>query len=377
MDAAADLPTSADHAAVADLLAAARAGDRRAIGRLLSLAEVAAADPRGEVATGLSRALDRATPATGAPSLATGAPGPTTGAPGPATASEAPRVIGLTGPPGAGKSTLAGTLVTALRERGRRVWVLAVDPSSPVTGGALLGDRIRMAVAGDPGVVVRSLASRGAAGGVAAAVPWAVRIAASLGADDVLVETVGSGQADVSVAATADVTVLAVPPGLGDEVQALKAGIAEVADIVCVTKGDRPDADTAVRQWRGALGAGPDAPPVVVVSALAGDVSALLTALDDMSRAAATLPARGPRADPALVGALRAARRAAGAGSVSDTLIHLGEALRHGHRPGDTEPVTVDDLRGLDEAGGMARLVEHVAARLAPTETSELDDPQG
>ncbi|MGF1663114.1 MAG: methylmalonyl Co-A mutase-associated GTPase MeaB, partial [Kineosporiaceae bacterium] len=240
----------------AALLAAGREGDRRSVGRLLSLAEAAAADPGGPAAARLAAALDDP------------------------DAAPAPRVVGLTGPPGAGKSTLAGALVEVLRERGRRVWVLAVDPTSPVTGGALLGDRVRMAGAGEPDVLVRSLASRGAPGGVAAAVPWALRLARALGVDDVLVETVGAGQADVAVAGVADLTVLAVPPGLGDEVQALKAGIAELADVVCVTKGDRPDAAVTARQWRASLGEGPDVPPVVVVTAATGDVAALVAVVD-------------------------------------------------------------------------------------------------
>jgi LAO/AO transport system kinase len=326
----------------ATLLEAARSGDRRSVGRLLSLAEAAAAEPWGETATVLDAVLDAVLGAVPA------GPG-------------AVRVVGLTGPPGAGKSTLAGALVEVLRDRGRRVWVLAVDPTSPVTGGALLGDRVRMAAAGDPGVTVRSLAARGAPGGVAAAVPWAVRVAGAVGADDVLVETVGSGQADVAVAAVADVTVLAVPPGLGDEVQALKAGIAELADVVCVTKGDRADAAVAARQWRSSLGEGDDAPPVVVVTAVTGDVAALLAVLD------ARGPARRTPPGAALTAALAAARRAAARGRVSDVVVHLADALRLGHRPGGPEAVTTADLAAAGAAdGGLAALVETVAARLAP-----------
>jgi LAO/AO transport system kinase len=322
----------------AALLEAARSGDRRAVGRLLSLAETAAADPGGHPAAILDAAL-RAAPVI------------------PGRAS----VIGITGPPGAGKSTLVGALVEVLRDRGRRVWVLAVDPTSPVTGGALLGDRVRMAAAGDPSVVVRSLAARGSAGGVAAAVPWAVRVAGALDADDVLVETVGAGQADVAVTTVTDVTVLAVPPGLGDEVQALKAGIAELADVVCVTKGDRPDAAVAARQWRAALGEDPDVPPVVVVTAATGDVAALLAVLD------ARGPGRRPPPGLALAAALAAARRAATRGRVTDVLVHLGDALRLGQRPGGPEAVTTGDLAAAGAIdGGLAGLVEAVAARLAP-----------
>ncbi|MGF1655321.1 MAG: methylmalonyl Co-A mutase-associated GTPase MeaB [Actinomycetales bacterium] len=327
----------------AELLVAARTGDRRAVGRLLSLTERAGTDPGGEAAAALAAVL-------------AGTPG------------RPARVIGLTGPPGAGKSTLAGALLVALRERGGRVWVLAVDPTSPVTGGALLGDRVRMAAAGDSGVVVRSLAARGAGGGVAAAVPWALRVAAALGADEVIVETVGAGQADVAVAGIADVTVLAVPPGLGDEVQALKAGIAELADVVCVTKGDRPDAAAAAAQWRASLGGVAGAPPVVVVTAVAGDVAELLAVLDTTSAGS-----RVRRADPALARALAAARRAATRGRVTDVLVHLGEALRLGHRPGGPEPVTAADLAAAGASGrGLAALVETVAARLAAEDETGL-----
>lgn len=321
----------------AALLAAGREGDRRSVGRLLSLAEAAAADPGGPAAARLAAALDDP------------------------DAAPAPRVVGLTGPPGAGKSTLAGALVEVLRERGRRVWVLAVDPTSPVTGGALLGDRVRMAGAGEPDVLVRSLASRGAPGGVAAAVPWALRLARALGVDDVLVETVGAGQADVAVAGVADLTVLAVPPGLGDEVQALKAGIAELADVVCVTKGDRPDAAVTARQWRASLGEGPDVPPVVVVTAATGDVAALVAVVD-------AGPSNRPRrAGPVVAAALAAARRAAVRGRVADVVVHLGDALRLGRRPGGPEPVTTADLAAAGASDdGLAALVEAVAARLDP-----------
>jgi LAO/AO transport system kinase len=160
-------------------------------------------------------------------------------------------VVGLTGAPGVGKSTLTGALVGALRSQGRRVGVLAVDPTSPLSGGALLGDRIRMEEhATDPGVFVRSMASRGQRGGLAAAVPQAVRVLETAGCDAIFVETVGVGQAELEIVALADTTVLVVAPGLGDGVQAAKAGIVEVADVVVVNKSDRDGADQLARDLR-------------------------------------------------------------------------------------------------------------------------------
>ncbi|MFD1814582.1 methylmalonyl Co-A mutase-associated GTPase MeaB [Rhodococcus gannanensis] len=166
---------------------------------------------------------------------------------GPATA----RVVGLTGPPGAGKSTTVAALVGAYRERGSRVAVLAVDPSSPYSGGALLGDRIRMAQhINDPDVLIRSVATRGHLGGLAAAVPAAIRLLAALGYDLILLETVGVGQSEIEIAAVAEPTVVVLNPGAGDAVQAAKAGLLEVADIVVVNKADREGADQTVRDLR-------------------------------------------------------------------------------------------------------------------------------
>jgi LAO/AO transport system kinase len=155
-------------------------------------------------------------------------------------------VVGLTGAPGSGKSTLVGALARAYRARGSRVAVLAVDPTSPYSGGALLGDRVRMPdLAGDPGVFVRSMASRGALGGLALAASKAVAALDAAGYARILVETVGVGQDEVAVARTAHTTVVVTVPGLGDEVQALKAGLLEVADVLVVNKADRPDAERA------------------------------------------------------------------------------------------------------------------------------------
>jgi len=153
----------------------------------------------------------------------------------------APRLIGITGPPGAGKSTLISAMIATLRDRGETVAVLAVDPSSPVTGGALLGDRIRMqSHIDDSGVYIRSMATRGHLGGLAPATGAAAGLLSAAGFDHVIVETVGVGQSEVEVMALAGVVVLVVGPGWGDQVQADKAGIVEVADVFVVNKGDRP-----------------------------------------------------------------------------------------------------------------------------------------
>ncbi|NUU21130.1 MAG: methylmalonyl Co-A mutase-associated GTPase MeaB [Streptomycetaceae bacterium] len=228
---------------VAELLVSARGGSVRSVGRLLSMVE---GERRDEV-------LDALGPAGGV------------------------RVVGLTGPPGAGKSTTAGVLVGAYRAAGLRVAVLAVDPSSPYSGGALLGDRIRMAAhTGDPGVLIRSLAARGHLGGLAAAVPAAVRVLAALAFDLVLVETVGVGQSEIEVAAVADPTVVVLTPGAGDAVQAAKAGLLEVADIVVVNKADRDGAEQTVRDLRLEI----DRPILTLVAARAEGVDALTDAID-------------------------------------------------------------------------------------------------
>ena len=185
-------------------------------------------------------------------------------------------VTGVTGAPGAGKSTLVAALVGHLRRESERVAVLAVDPSSPVSGGAVLGDRVRMqAHATDPGVFVRSMASRGATGGLASAAPDSVRLLDAAGWPEVLVETVGVGQSEVAVGLVADTVVMVVTPGWGDDVQAEKAGVLEVADVVVVNKGDRPGANEAASVIAGMLDLVPSRtgwrPPVVVTSATGGD----------------------------------------------------------------------------------------------------------
>lgn len=163
-------------------------------------------------------------------------------------------VVGITGAPGAGKSTLVAALIAAARAAGRSVGVVAVDPSSPITGGALLGDRVRMqSYASDTDVFIRSMVSRGHAGGLAATSATAAAVMDACGFDLVLLETVGTGQSEVEVAAAADTTVVLEAPEMGDEVQAIKAGLLEVADIVVVNKGDRPGAQRTASQLRAML----------------------------------------------------------------------------------------------------------------------------
>lgn len=199
----------------------------------------------------------------------------------------AARVIGITGSPGVGKSTTTSALISSLRGRGMRVGVLAVDPSSPFSGGALLGDRIRMQRhATDDGVFIRSMASRGHLGGLAATTPQAIRVFDAAGFDVVLIETVGVGQSEVEIAAAADTTVVLLAPGMGDGIQAAKAGILEVGDVFAVNKADRDGADTTVRELHHMISLG-DRPqhdwrPVVVktVASTGEGVEELLDAID-------------------------------------------------------------------------------------------------
>ncbi|WP_410582320.1 methylmalonyl Co-A mutase-associated GTPase MeaB [Amycolatopsis sp. lyj-108] len=203
-----------------ELVDRARDGVPRAIARLLSLVEDA--HPR------LPEVAAKLTPYTGNA-----------------------RVIGLTGPPGVGKSTSTSALLTALRAKGSRVGVLAIDPSSPFSGGALLGDRIRMTEhATDPGVFIRSMATRGHLGGLSWATPQAVRVLDAAGFDVVLIETVGVGQSEVDVVKLADTTVVLLAPGMGDGIQAAKAGVLEIADVFVVNKADRDGADATVHDLK-------------------------------------------------------------------------------------------------------------------------------
>jgi LAO/AO transport system kinase len=164
------------------------------------------------------------------------------------------RIIGFTGPPGVGKSTLIGALTAEMRKADREVAVLSIDPSSPFTRGALLGDRIRLSDHFlDPGVFIRSMASRGALGGLSEAALQVALVMDAAGKDDVLIETVGVGQAEIDIVDHADTIILALMPGSGDSIQALKAGVMEIPDIIVVNKADHPMADTMVREIRGVL----------------------------------------------------------------------------------------------------------------------------
>jgi LAO/AO transport system kinase len=232
---------------IAALVAAARGGSTRAAGRLLSLVESARRD---DVMSVICTA-------------------------------EA-QVVGITGPPGAGKSTTAAVLVSAYRARGLRVAVLAVDPSSPFSGGALLGDRIRMAAhVNDPDVLIRSVAARGHLGGLAAAVPAAIRLLSALSYDVILVETVGVGQSEIEIGAVADPTIVILNPGAGDAIQAAKAGLLEVADLIVVNKADRDGADQTVRDLRGEV----SVPILKLVAAHASGIDELVEAIDAHRRA--------------------------------------------------------------------------------------------
>lgn len=249
-------PTEAD---VRDLLRQARSGSSWAVGRLLTLTE------DGESARVVAGALPVGDPTAPA------------------------HVIGVTGPPGAGKSTTVSALVGAMRADGLRIAVLAVDPSSPFSGGALLGDRARMrAHATDPHVFIRSMASRGQLGGLSRATPIALRVFEASGFDVVLLETVGVGQSEVDVVRAADTVMVVSAPGMGDDLQAMKAGILEIADVYVVNKADHPEARQLVRQLRqtaslAQTGAPPGSwrRPVVSTVATAGDVADLVTALSD------------------------------------------------------------------------------------------------
>jgi LAO/AO transport system kinase len=240
---------------LAALVAGARDGQQRAVGRLISLVEDESAD-----LPVLARLL---APITGNAQL-----------------------VGITGSPGVGKSTSTSALVTALRAAGHRVGVLAVDPSSPFSGGALLGDRIRMTEhSTDDGVFIRSMATRGQLGGLAAAASQAVRILDVAGCDVVLIETVGVGQSEIDIVRLADTTVVLLAPGMGDGIQAAKAGILEIADIFVVNKADRDGAGDVSRNLRQLQSlAGSDAgwtSPIVQTVATRGEgVDKLVAALD-------------------------------------------------------------------------------------------------
>jgi LAO/AO transport system kinase len=242
---------------VADLVGRARSGEPRAVARLISLVEDAS--PR------LREVMAALAPLTGHA-----------------------LVVGLTGAPGVGKSTSTAALVSALRRRGQRVGVLAVDPSSPFSGGALLGDRVRMQEhATDAEVFIRSMATRGHLGGLAWATPQALRVLDAAGCDVILIETVGVGQSEVQIASLADTTLVLLAPGMGDGIQAAKAGILEIGDVYVVNKADRDGAEATARELNHMLSLGQRRepgdwrPPIVRTVASRGEgVDEVVEALD-------------------------------------------------------------------------------------------------
>lgn len=255
---------------IAGLAARLRKGETRALAKALTVADIG-----GEEARALLQALDR-------------------------DRRETP-VVGLTGPPGSGKSTLISAMIRTLRERDSKVAALAVDPSSPKSGGAILGDRARMGEHGsDPHVFIRSIAARGHLGGLALNIQASIDVVNAAGFDIVLLETVGAGQSEIEVAQVADVTVVVGAPGLGDDLQAIKAGILEVADILVVNKADLPGADDAARQLEAMLGlrsAARRETPVLSTVATTGDgVAELVDAALELS-AAVTPEERRARAE--------------------------------------------------------------------------------
>jgi len=240
--------------ATVDLLARARGGDKRSIARLVSVVE--------NDEPGAAEAMRALYPQTGRA-----------------------QIVGLTGPPGGGKSTLVNRLAGTYRERASRVAIVAVDPSSPFTGGAILGDRIRMRERFlDEGIFIRSMASRGHAGGLARATARVVNVLDALGTDVILVETVGVGQEEVDVIRVVDTVCLVTVPGLGDDIQAIKAGVLEIADVLVVNKADRPGADETARDLAQMLSLAKDRPwktPIVRTSAQSGDgLPQLVDAID-------------------------------------------------------------------------------------------------
>jgi LAO/AO transport system kinase len=273
------------------------------------------------------------------------------------------RIIGLTGAPGVGKSTITSALVTALRADKLRVAVLAVDPTSPFSGGALLGDRIRMQEhALDPGVYIRSMATRGHLGGLSWATPQALRVLDGGGWDVLLVETVGVGQSEVEVAGLADTTVVLLAPGMGDGIQAAKAGILEIGDVLVVNKADRDGAEATARELRhmvrlGPTDPGPDrwSPPVITTVASTGtgieDLVAALSEHDDWARRTEELRRRRQHRAVAEIETLAVTTLRSRLAGVRDG--HRIEDLAEEVVSGRRDPYTAADLlvQELDPAG--------------------------
>jgi LAO/AO transport system kinase len=303
-----------DQLAVGDLVDRARAGEPRAVARLISLVE--------DASPLLREVAERLAPYTGHA-----------------------EILGITGAPVVGKSTSTAALVRALRHQGRRVGVLAIDPSSPFSGGALLGDRVRMQDhATDPDVYIRSMASRGHLGGLAWATPQALRVLDAAGCDVVLVETVGVGQSEVDVASLADTTIVLLAPGMGDGIQAAKAGILEVGDVFAVNKADRDGADQVVRDLRSVLSLGSmDAdhawrPPIVKTVASTG------SGVDDLLDAVAKH--RAHLRDGSLLEERRRRRAADEVEAIAVTALRARFGDLHGH-------ADLDRLAGLVAEGSL------------------------
>ncbi len=321
-----------------ELTTAVRAGDPRAVARALSAVERSDAAAREMLA-----ALG------GAPR---------------------PWVLGITGPPGAGKSTLAEALGLELLKQEKRLAVLAVDPSSPFSGGALLGDRVRMGrLASAPGVFIRSMATRGALGGLTGATADAVDVLSAAGFPLVLLETVGVGQDEVEVMHVADTVLVATPPGLGDEIQAAKAGVLEIAHVLVVSKADLPGADRVEAQLLSAVELGPTEgwrPPVVRVSALTGEgmpkLMEALTAhrreLETSGRRAMELAARARRRVDLLASRLSLERMGKAARETAARRVAAGDA--------DPYTVAMELVEALGSATGVA--VDHIGVAVPSLE---------
>ncbi|MCH9719585.1 MAG: methylmalonyl Co-A mutase-associated GTPase MeaB [Actinomycetia bacterium] len=284
-------------------------GDRRSLARLIS-----AVEERSDAAVAIGRRL--------APLAGTA------------------HVVGITGAPGVGKSTTTSALVSLWRSRGHRVAVVAIDPSSPFTGGALLGDRIRMTEhSTDPEVFIRSMAARGQLGGLSAATPGAIRVLDACGFDIVVVETVGVGQNEVDVVRFADTVLIAMAPGMGDRIQANKAGLLEIGDVIAVNKSDRPGADATRRELRAMISAKPLhegewRPPVLGITAAEGvGIDKLATALADHHQTAM---------DSGQLAVRRAARTSAEITSLAEESV----AQRIADRRGDLAGLSAQVLSG-------------------------------